>query len=422
MKLHALTTVLGCCLAVASAHAQSSKQTIAITGATVHTSPTSSLKNATIVIRDGKIASVGVGAKVPANAKVIDGRGKVVTAGFIDSSTSVGLVEVSQVSEANDGYFVSSADDKVHAAFRVVDGYNDNSVAIPVARLGGVTSVVAAPRGSLISGQSALMRLTTARSADTVVRAPLAMVATLGGRSLGGRPSRGVVIERLRELLDDAREYRKVKGRYQRNQTRRFAAERLDLEALQPVVTGTMPLLVRAHRSSDLLAAARLATELRIKVIIEGGTEAWLVAKELAKAKIPVLLDPVANLPSDFDRIRVRSDAAAVLNEAGVTVAISTLGSASGVRRLRQLAGNAVANGLPWAKALDAVTTAPARIFGLKGLGEIKRGVVADLVLWSSDPFELATRVEAIVIAGELMPLASRQTLLRDRYRRLPSP
>jgi len=411
--------VLATSLLAGAARAES--KDLAITGVKVHLSPTAVVDNATVVVKGDTIVAVGPGARVPAGATVIDGRGKVLTAGLIDASTSVGLVEVSQVSEANDGAFVATADDKVHAAFRVTDGYNPASVAIPIARLGGVTSVVTAPRGSLVAGQSALMRLGGTTTAEATVRAPLAMVSTLGSQSLGGSPSRGVVIERLRELLDDAREYRTAKARYQRNQTRHFAAERLDLEALQPVLAGTMPLVVRAHRASDVLAAIRLGTDLRIKIVIEGGTEAWMVADTLAAAKVPVLLNPLDDLPYDFDRIHVRADTAAVLSKAGVSIALSSLGGASDVRRLRQLAGNAVANGLPWDKALEAVTTAPARIFGVADLGELKKGAPADLVLWSADPFELSTKVEAVVIAGKPVPLVSRQTLLRDRYRRLPS-
>lgn len=403
------------------ASAQPAKGVIAITNAKVYQSSKAPISNATVIIRNGKIAAVGTKVRIPSGAKVFPGDGAVVTAGLIDASTTLGLVEVSMVSEANDGFFSSEADDKVHAAFRVVDGYNARSVAIPIAHSGGVTSVVASPRGSLISGQAALMRLTGKSTAGATVRTPIAMVATLGSRVMGGSPSRGVVIERLREVLDDARQYKSMRGAYQRNQARQFSAERLDLEALQPVLAGRMPLVIRAHRASDLLAAARMAGELKIKVIIEGGTEAWVVADALAEAKIPVVLDPLENLPYNFDRIRARNDNATRLAKAGVKVAISTLGSASNVRRLRQLAGNAVANGMPWHQALDSITRVPAELYGAKKLGRIDVGAPADLVVWSGDPLELSTSPLAVIIAGEMMPMTSRQTLLRDRYRQIPS-
>ncbi|MBT8491763.1 MAG: amidohydrolase family protein, partial [Deltaproteobacteria bacterium] len=394
-------------------------ETFAIRGAKVYTGKGAPITDATVVVRGGKIISIGK-RPPPAGARVMSGTGKIITPGLVDASTTVGLVEVSQVSEANDGHFNTKSDDKIHAAYRVTDGFNARSVAIPVARSGGVTAVVTSPRGSLIAGQAALVRLTP--GAASVAAAPVTMAASLGSRTLGGTPSRGMVIERLRELLDDARTYRRVKGRYDRNQSRRLAAERLDLEALGPVVAGRLPLVIRAHRTSDLRAAIQLKKDLGIDVVIEGGTEAWLLAAELARAKIPVILDPVQNLPYNFDRIHVRPNAATLLDKAGVAIVISTLGSASNVRRLRQLAGNAVANGLPYDRAIEAITSAPARAFGIKSkVGTLERGAPADLVLWSGDPLELSTRPELIMIDGKPVPLRSRQTLLRDRYRQMPA-
>lgn len=395
---------------------------LAITNATVHMPNGAKLEGATVVIKDGRISYVGRAARVPSDAQVIDGTGKVITAGLIEASSSVGLVEVSQVGEANDGYFSGKGADKVHAAYRVTDGYNRASVAIPVARLGGVTSVVAAPRGGLIAGQSALVRLGPALGGDSVIKAPASMVASLGSGVLGGSPSRGMAIERLRELLDDAREYGRARNRFQRNQTRRFAAERLDLEALQPVMAKRLPLVVRAHRASDVRAVLRIKKEFGLSLILEGGVEAWLLAKELAAAKVPVILNPVANLPRNFDQLRARSDSATILRKAGVKIAISTLGSASNARRLRQLAGNAVANGLPWTDALAAITSAPAEIYGVAKLGVIRPGAAADLVLWTGDPLELSSRAEVVIVGGKTAPATSRQTRLRDRYRRVPAP
>ncbi len=414
----AVAVLISAAVPASAQHAQS----LAITNATVHTPGGSKLEGATIVIDKGRISSMGRGASIPAGARVIDGTGKVITAGLIEASSSLGLVEVSAVGEANDGFFGGKSTDRVHAAYRVTDGYNRASVAIPVARLGGVTAVVAAPRGGLVAGQSALVRLGTALGENGVIKAPASMVASLGSRALGGSPSRGMTIERLRELLDDAREYGRSRARFQRNQTRRFAAERLDLEALQPVIGGRLPLVIRAHRASDLRAALRIKKEFRLSLILEGGVEAWMLAKELAAAKVPVILNPLANLPRNFDQLRARSDSATLLAKAGVKIAISTLGSASNVRRLRQLAGNAVANGLPWSDALEAITSAPAEIYGATGLGVLRRGAAADLVLWSGDPLELSTRAEAVIVGGRLAPNTSRQTRLRRRYRRVPAP
>lgn len=407
-------------LLVVAAPAPAAAQTIAIEGATVWTRPGNSVAGATVVVRDGVIAEVGVGAAVPAGATRIDGRGLVVTAGFVDASSTVGLSEVGLEATTTEGRFSGEGGDDVHAAYRVTDGYNSTSVAIPIARTGGLTAVVAVPRGGFVAGTSAWIQLVDGVQ-PRVVRAPLAMYVALGeGGLAAGRGSRGLALERLRELLDDAAAYARRKGEFERNQTRRFAAGRLDLEALGPVVRGQLPLVLRVDKASDIRAVLELARTLRLRVIIEGGGEAWMLARELAAARVPVLMDPTSNLPDSFDRLHVRDDAARVLADAGVTVVISTLGAATEARNLRQLAGVAVGAGLSRDAALAAVTTAPAQAFGLNGRGELRRGAPADLVVWSGDPFELSSRALHVLVGGVEQSLRTRQTRLFERYRRLP--
>lgn len=398
-----------------------SAQIVAITNTTVFTDARTSIADATIVIDRGRVTGLGAGIAVPANATVIDGTGKVVTAGFVDSSSNLGLSEVGAVSSTNDGRFYDSKD-PIHAAYRVTDGYNPLSVSIPLARTGGVTAVVATPRGGLVSGTSAWMSMRSGPVAAPPVAAPLAMYVTLGENAMpAASGSRGVAVERLRELLDDAAQYARRRGKFENNQTREFAAERLDLEALVPVVQGRLPLVVRADKASDIAAALRLAADLRVKVIIEGGVEAWLVARELATARVPVILDPLENLPGSFDTLQVRDDNARLLADAGVLIALSTLGDGPNARNLRQRAGDAIANGLPREAALAAITTNPAQIFGVRGHGTIARGQRADLVVWSGDPFEHSSRVEHVFIDGAEQSLETRQKRLLERYRTLPA-
>jgi imidazolonepropionase-like amidohydrolase len=154
-----------------------------------------------------------------------------------------------------------------------------------------------------------------------------------------------------------------------------------------------------------------------MRAVIAGGAEAWLVARELAQAQVPVLVDPLVNLPGSFDQLGARLDNAARLHAAGVTFAFSQSGDAThNARKVRQLAGNAVANGLPWDAALAALTANPARIFGLADRGRIEPGQRADLVLWSGDPLEVTTYAEQVWIDGAPVDPRTRQTELRDRY------
>jgi imidazolonepropionase-like amidohydrolase len=400
--------------------ATASADTIAITGATVYQTPDKKLDDATVVIVDGKITAVGKGAAVPAGATTIDGTGKIVTAGLVESYTTIGLVTVSLEASGNDGQLGDTATDAdaVHASYRVIDGYDADSIAIPVARTGGVTSTVSVPRGGLVAGQAAWFTLADGITADDAVKANAGMSAALGNNAapVSGN-SRGRAIEMMRDLLADAAAYAKNKGGYERNQSRELAASRSDLEALGPVLKGTVPLLIAADSEQDIRAALRLAKEKKVKIAIVGGAEAWKAAAALAKAKVPVILDPQQNNPDGLDAPDVRDDNAAVLAKAGVQVAISTLGDNSQARNIRQLAGNAVGDGLPWESALAALTTVPAAIYGVKDRGTVTKGAVADVVVWTGDPLEIGSFAETVIIGGKVQSNDTHQTELLKKYR-----
>lgn len=408
--------LLSLCLLLLAGRAAA--QTVAIENATIYTDAKTKLEGATIVIKDGVISALGVGAPVPAEAKRVDGKGKIVTAGLIDAYTNLGLSEVSMVRDTVEGSFGGS-EDTIHAAYRVIDGYNPSAVTIPVARAGGVTSALAVPRGGLVSGSSALISLGAGVDPLAVsIQATAFMHATLGEGSLGAADgSRGYAVESLRELLDDAAQYAKRKADYEKGAARDFAASRLDLEALIPVVQGRQPLMIEANRASDILAALRLAADLKLKIAIHGGNEGWKVAAELAKAKVPVILSTTDNLPSSFDSLYNRDDNAKLLAEAGVPLVISVSDGAADVRRLRQSAGIAVSRGLSWEAAFYAITQGPAEALGVKNRGALAVGNPADVVVWSGDPLELSSRALHVFCNGVEQSLESHQTRLLQRYR-----
>ena len=182
--------------------------------------------------------------------------------------------------------------------------------------------------------------------------------------------------------------------------------------------TGKQPLVVKAERVSDIRAALRLAKEYGLKLVIAGGSEAWMVAPELAAAKVPVIVQPTQNLPSSFDGLNSRMDSAALLSAEGVKVLISTMGEPHMVRTLAQEAGNAVAWGLPHTEALRAVTQDVAAAFGLEE-GRVAPGAPADLVLWNGDPLEVSSRPVGMWLAGKQVPLTSRQQALLQKYKTL---
>lgn len=234
-----------------------------------------------------------------------------------------------------------------------------------------------------------------------------------------GGGSHAAGLARVRRILEDARDYDRRRADYRRADMQELSAPASELEALLPVLRGTLPLYVVANAERDILNALRLADEFDIRLIIRGGTEAWKVSAELAEAKVPVALDAFANIP-DFESMEVRWDNAALLAEAGVAVVLYE-GGDGGPRNLRFAAGHAVRNGLPWEAALEAITLAPARAFGAgTTMGSLAAGRMADVVVWSGDPFEFSTRPEHVFIGGEEIPATSRQTELLERYRTLP--
>ncbi|HEX2188459.1 MAG TPA: amidohydrolase family protein [Longimicrobiaceae bacterium] len=394
---------------------------VAIEGGTVHTMTGAPIEGGTVLIRDGRIAAVGRDVAVPAGARRVDARGKRVTPGLFESHTRTGLTEVGSIPGTND-YALSDQDqDRIMAAFNVADGLNPRSMVIPVTRIAGVTTAVSAPGGNgLVTGQGVVIDLAGDDGRDMLVKSPVAMYATLGeGVESASGGSRGGATLRLRELLEDARAYQQRRGDFERGATREFAASRLDLQAMQPVLQGRLPLVVEAHRASDIRTALRMADEYGLKLIVQGATEGWIVADELARARVPVIVKVLQNLPASFERLGARYDNAALLRRAGVQVAITT-GDTHNARNVRQEAGNAVAYGLPYEEALRAVTLYPAQIWGVADThGSLAPGKTANVVVWDGDPFEFLTEVEHVFIGGREVPLVSRQTELRDRYRRL---
>ena len=392
---------------------------IAYAGATVHLGNGEVIQDATVVIAGGKIQQIGKGLAAPGGATLLPAKGMVITPGLVDALTSIGLVEVDLESSTRSDRQLAPPNDSVHAGFRAADAYNPASIVIAVARSEGLTSVGVIPTGGLISGQSAWADLDGATAEEAIAAAPLALHVHLDGDAPGEGAGHGTAILKVREAFDDARTFQKSRAAWERNQTRRFAPSRLDLEALAGALDQKLPVVFHVDRAADILAALKIAAEFKLRPVIAGGAEAWKVAPQLAAAKVPVILFPLQQ-PSSFDALGAREDNAALLDKAGVAVGIST-GETHNARKLRQEAGNAVRSGLPYEAALAAITRVPAEALGLGArYGTFAVGKAANLVLWSGDPLEIGTQVLDVVIRGHRLPLKSRQTALLDKYRRLP--
>ncbi|MFL5603472.1 MAG: amidohydrolase family protein [Gemmatimonadaceae bacterium] len=421
LRSHIALTVSSLLIAAAAASAQ----TIAITGGKVYPVSGPVIENGTVLITNGKIAAVGANIPIPAGAQRIDATGKIVTPGFVNAATQLGVQEISAVSDTRDER--ARGRDNIAAAFTVWEGLNPNSVLLAPARKEGITSFVVIPTGGLVSGQAALVDVVPGTTTDMIIRAPVAMVAEVGDAQAAGLSSRGELIVKLRELLEDARFFQTHRDAFDRAQTRPFVTSRLDLQAMIPVIEGRLPLLVTVNRAADIDAAMRLARDYNVKLMIGGGAEAWMMADKLAAARIPVLTGAMNNIPADFASLGQRQENAGLLRKAGVAVAL--VGNAGGgdeeafnVRNIRQEAGNAVSYGMTWDDALRAVTLAPAELFGVTDrVGSLQSGREGNVVVWSGDPFEFTTRAEHVFVRGREYNEKTRQDLLIERYRNLPA-
>lgn len=417
-------------------------QTVAIVNARIEPVSSAAIPNGTLVIKDGKIAALGAKVTVPAGAKVIDAKGGVVTPGFIAPSSNLGASEVSGVRETRD----DGTGNALSAAFDISYGINPASTFLGLARDGGITSSAVTPvlTGTgggahehaddgvveemtagksgdgdppLFGGQAAFIRL-KAGAPDIVEASKLAVTVSLGdsgARAAGG--SRGANLVLIRSALEDARAFAARRAAFEQGATRDFGLSRLDLQALIPVVQGKTPLLIRVSRAADIRQALKLAAEERIKVILEGVEEGWMVAPEIAKAGVPVIVDPQADLPDSFEALGSRLDNAARLHAAGVAVAINGSRDFNNLRQERLNAGLAVANGLPYSAALAGVTLVPAKIWGQDGkVGSLEVGKLADVVVWNGDPLETTSWPTTVLVGGVEQPKDGRHEQLKARY------
>lgn len=417
------TTRLALASALALAFgAHAGAQDLLIRNATVHTAAASgTLENADVLVRGGRIAAIGTNLD-GGNAPSIDAGARPLTPAFFGGITHIGIEEVSGEDSTRDATLTLGDDARhmvVRPEFDVTLAYNPESVLVPVARMEGIgftaLSAGTAPGGSIVGGQGGVVRLDG--SADPI--GPKALFVSLGtaASSLTGTSRAGQWLL-LDQFVDEAR------GRIPADSPhavltpdgRKTLARYLDRGGR---------VVVSIERAADIRQLLRWSQRQKVRIAIAGGAEAWKLAPELAAADVPVFVDPLANLPADFDQIGATMQNAARLKAAGVKVAFSQAGDAShNARKLRQLAGNAVANGLPWADGLAGLTRVPAETFGVADrIGTIEVGKSADLVLWNGDPLDVAHTATQVWLGGKAMPMRSRQTDLRDRYLRgAPAP
>ncbi len=388
-------------------------QDLLIRNATVHTlTGRGTLERADVLVRSGRIAAVGTGLAA-GGATVIDANGRPLTPGLFGGITALGVEEVSlepaTVDNASPRGDDQGAPPEPRPEFDVTLSFNPDSAVIGVNRVEGVTYAMIAPGvvsgEAVVAGQGAVARLDG--RPDAIVPASRTLFANLkAGVSRAGQFM----------LLEQAT--REAKPTPQMRDADFRLLTPTGREVLARYLAGGR-IAFRVDRATDIRQALAFAQKQGARPVVLGGAQAWQVAAMLAEARVPVVLDPLVDLPDSFDQLGATLENAARLHRAGVRIAFTNLNdSTHNARKVRQAAGVAVANGLPWDAALAALTANPAGIFGLGAeYGRIAPGFVADLVLWSGDPLEVTTVAEQVWIDGRAQSMRSRQTELRDRYR-----
>jgi hypothetical protein len=387
------------------------------------------LEDASVVIRDGLIASVGSGLTAPEGARVIDGRGKTVYPGLFDGLTGLGLVEVGQGAPGTVDTD-ETGDVNPHAKSWVA--LHPDSELIPVARAFGITTALSAPGGGLISGQSAVIRTVGDTPMALTIKGPVAMhmryptgapvidfsqgfpnlePKTFEQRLKDRKKNQETELVKLHGLIEEARAYGAGLSA--------GLSEKVDLpmQALSLAASGQIPVVMRASAEADIKGAIKFADENKLKLIIAGGAEAWRCTEDLKKSDVAVLIG-VEQLPTrEGDPYDAAYANAATLHKAGVRFAIVT-DDASNSRNLPFEAAMAFAFGLPREAALRAITLSPAEILGMSdALGSIEVGKSGTLIMTNGDILDHRTRITNVIIDGREASLDNRHQRLYERYK-----
>jgi imidazolonepropionase-like amidohydrolase len=402
--------------------------TFAIRGARIVTVSGAVIENGTVVIRDGKIADVGASVSVPSGAEVIDGKGLSVYPGMIDASTTLGLAEITL--SADPTVDVAEFGD-INSNARAIVGINPHSSHVNVTRVNGITTVLSAPTGGVVAGESAVINLwgATQEAMAVVPRHSLVInfprVTTFQG--FGGPQlefseairQRDRRLESLKQAFKDALEYNRVKEAAAKDPALPRPAVNTRMEAMIPYAKGEKPIYFTAERERDIRAVAKFVEENKLKGMIAGGQEAWKAADVLNKNNIAVIYSNIYSLPvREDDAYDYLFEAPAKIQQAGIKFCISTGDFGAEVRDLPYHAGLASAYGLSKEEALKSVTLYPAQILGIADkLGSVETGKVANIVVTDGDMLEPRTNIKYLFINGRLLPLTSRHTELYERFK-----
>ena len=367
-----------------------------------------------VLIDDNKISQVSTSSL--RGDLVINGTGKILTPGIISTDTEIGIVEIGALSVTRD-----DSSNLYKIGFSIYDAFNPNSVLIPWNRSNGITSTLTLPQNtdSPIGGLGSFFVLDS--SLEISGSKDVVMIGRVGGSGSESRAETFAVIEDLLEFASsidssDMKTYKDIAEIIDGSPiAETMELHPRDLKALYKLVNDELPLIIKANRASDLLKLIKLKEEYDLNLIIMGAQEAGLVASRIAESKIPLIINPINNIPESFDELGANIELAGKLEDLGITLMFNAPRDHN-YHLIRQGAGVAVANGMSYAGALKALTLSPVEVFKLGNRGQIAPGKIADLIIWDADPLEPSSMPEKVFINGEDIDLTSRMSRLTERY------
>lgn len=420
-------------LLVLGGFASAQQQAVVLKGGKLLTVSHGIFDNGVLVMQGGKISAVGATAsvKVPTDAKVIDVTGMTVYPGLIDSETSLGLTEISAEAMTNDRIELS---DEIMPHMHVYDAFHAESELIPVTRLNGITNAIVAPDSTdTLPGQDSFIQLAGPSATEMLLVRDIAMPLNFTGEQRRNESwekrkfpqTRMGMAAQLRQAFLDAQDYQQKAADYEK---KKADAERdkksppaapkrdLKLEALLPYLQGKKTIVLAAQSPSDLETAVRLAQEFNLKFVLNHISHSRPMLDYVASLKVPVIVGPIYETPKEYERFDAVYSLPAELHKRGVKIAFASF-DAHNARNLPYQAGFATGFGLPPDEALKAITLNAAEIWGLGDqLGSLDTGKTANVIVADGDPLDVKTDVKRVFIAGQEIPMTSRQTRLRDEY------
>ena len=377
-----------------------------IKNGTIHTGDGSKAFVGDIYIKNGVINSIG-NIDIEAST-IIDATGNIITPGFIAPITAIGIIEIGSLDVTRD-----DEADYLNMGFSIFRAFNANSTLIPWNRSNGLTSVITLPQQASmpLAGMGSFFVLDGQMSVSGMK--DMVMLGKIGASS-GSRSEDLDILENLIGLGKQVRNknYEKV---LESPMAEFFELHPQDIEALDKVANKNLPLIIETNRASDIKHLIDIKNKHDLNLILAGVEDAPLVLNELVESGIPVIINPMDNIPNSFDELSSSLELASILNKAGVTIMFDSSRSHN-YYLMRQGAGNAVAYGMNYEDAISGMSKIVADVFGIKNRGSLVKGNFADIVIWESDPLEPASVPLYVLIEGSEMDLVTRSSRLKDRY------